>query len=99
MTMMRGTPVYFEPKWLSGVKTEKVDAYSTGIVILEIFNGWRHFEVSETEGDRIILNLFTKKAEEGQLVDIIDKHSENMQFYKEEVIKTMQIAACLLAAV
>ncbi|PHT56798.1 hypothetical protein CQW23_05284 [Capsicum baccatum] len=37
-----------------------------------------------------------KKAEEGQLVDLIDKHSEDMQFYKEKVINTMQIVVWCL---
>ncbi|KAJ8532195.1 hypothetical protein K7X08_012118 [Anisodus acutangulus] len=76
--------------------TEKVDVYSFGIVVLEILSGRRHFEASESEDEQVMLNLFRKKAEEGQLVDLIDKRSEDMQFYKEEVIKTMQIAAWCL---
>ncbi|KAF3678926.1 hypothetical protein FXO38_03007 [Capsicum annuum] len=96
MTMMRGTPGYLAPEWLSGVITEKVDTYNFGIVILEILSGRRHFEASETEEKRIMLNLFRKKAEEGKLVDLIDKQSEDMQFYKQEVIKTMQIVAWCL---
>ncbi|KAM3302021.1 hypothetical protein P3S67_016523 [Capsicum chacoense] len=43
-----------------------------------------------------MLNLFRKKAEEGQFVELIDKHNEDMQFYKEEVIHTMQIVVWCL---
>ncbi|KAK4342253.1 hypothetical protein RND71_038069 [Anisodus tanguticus] len=93
---MRGTPVYLVPEWLSGGITEKVDVYSFGIVVLEILSGRRHFEASESQDEQVMLNLFRKKAEEGQLVDLIDKHSEDMQFYTEEVIKTMQIASWCL---
>ncbi|KAF3636343.1 putative receptor-like protein kinase [Capsicum annuum] len=65
MTMMRDTPDYLAPEWLSGVITEKVDVYSFDIVILKILSGQRHFEASETEEERIMLNLFRKKAKEG----------------------------------
>ncbi|PHT35678.1 G-type lectin S-receptor-like serine/threonine-protein kinase SD2-5 [Capsicum baccatum] len=50
----------------------------------------------ETEEERIMLNLFRKKTEKEQLVGLIDKHSEDIQFYKEEVIKTMKIVAWCL---
>ncbi|PHU23279.1 hypothetical protein BC332_08386 [Capsicum chinense] len=65
MTIMRGTPGYLAPEWLSGVITEKVDVYSFGIVILEILRRRRYFEASETGEERIMLNLFRKKPEKG----------------------------------
>ncbi|KAF3654581.1 hypothetical protein FXO38_15070 [Capsicum annuum] len=93
MTMMRGTLGYLATEWISRIITKKVDVYSFGIVILEILSGRSHFKASETEEESIMSNLFRKKTEEGQLVDLIDNHSEDMKFYKEELIKTMQIAA------
>ncbi|PHT31650.1 G-type lectin S-receptor-like serine/threonine-protein kinase SD2-5 [Capsicum baccatum] len=65
MTMMRNTPDYSAPEWLNGVITKKVDVYSFDIVILKILSGQRHFEASETEEERIMLNLFRKKTKEG----------------------------------
>ncbi|PHT65336.1 hypothetical protein T459_29761 [Capsicum annuum] len=63
--MMRNTPDYLDLEWLSGVITEKVDVSSFGIVILKILSGRRHFEASETEEDRIMLNLFRKTQRKG----------------------------------
>ena len=40
VTMMRGTPGYLAPEWLTdGAITEKCDVYSYGIVLLEIVSG------------------------------------------------------------
>ena len=42
VTMMRGTPGYLAPEWLTeGAITEKCDVYSYGIVLLEIVSGRR----------------------------------------------------------
>ncbi|KAM3395752.1 hypothetical protein P3S68_004758 [Capsicum galapagoense] len=61
MTMMRGTPGYLAPEWLSRVITEKVDVYSIRIMILEILSGQRHFKASEIEEERIMLNYSGKR--------------------------------------
>ncbi|PHT76778.1 hypothetical protein T459_20300 [Capsicum annuum] len=61
MTMMRGTPGYLAPEWLSRVITEKVDVYSFRIMILEILGGRRHFKASEIEEERIMLNYSGKR--------------------------------------
>ncbi|THG12924.1 hypothetical protein TEA_014547 [Camellia sinensis var. sinensis] len=36
VTMMRGTPGYLAPEWLSSIITKKVDVYSFGVVVLEM---------------------------------------------------------------
>ncbi|XP_070006091.1 G-type lectin S-receptor-like serine/threonine-protein kinase SD2-5 [Nicotiana sylvestris] len=96
VTTMRGTPGYLAPEWLSAVITEKVDVYSFGVVVLEILCGRKNFEPSEPEEQRLLMSLLKRKAEEGRLMDLIDKRSEDMQLYKEEVVDTMQVAAWCL---
>ncbi|XP_028073352.1 G-type lectin S-receptor-like serine/threonine-protein kinase SD2-5 [Camellia sinensis] len=39
VTMMRGTPGYLAPEWLSSIITKKVDVYSFGVVVLEMLCG------------------------------------------------------------
>ncbi|KAK6259314.1 hypothetical protein SCA6_013788 [Theobroma cacao] len=48
------------------------------------------------EEEMHLLNLFRKKAEEGKLLDLVDKMSEDMQPNEAEVVKMMRIAAWCL---
>ncbi|KAK2990086.1 hypothetical protein RJ640_000858, partial [Escallonia rubra] len=96
MTTLRGTPGYMAPEWLSSVITEKVDVYSFGVVILEILCGRRNLDRSQPEEDMHLLSIFKRKAEEEQLLDMIDKCSEDMQAYAAEVVQMMSVAAWCL---
>ncbi|KAL3821392.1 hypothetical protein ACJIZ3_007297 [Penstemon smallii] len=96
VTVMRGTPGYLAPEWLSAVITEKVDVYSFGVVILEILCGRKNFEQSMLEEDRHLLSIFKRKAMEGQLLDLVDKCCEDMQSNGTRVVEMMQIAAWCL---
>ena len=96
ITVMRGTPGYLAPEWLSSVITEKVDVYSFGVVILEILCGRRNIDRSQKEEDMHLLSIFKRKAEEEQLADIIDQLSEDMQEHGEEVVEMMRVAAWCL---
>ena len=96
ITIMRGTPGYLAPEWLSLVITEKVDVYSFGVVVLEILCGRRNIDRSQPEEDMHLLSIFKRKAENEQLADIIDKDSEDMQEHGEEVVEMMRVAAWCL---
>ncbi|XVE83575.1 hypothetical protein DITRI_Ditri16bG0098000 [Diplodiscus trichospermus] len=98
LTTMRGTPGYMAPEWSSATITEKVDVYSFGIVVWEILCGRRNVDRSQPEEEMHLLRLFTKKAEDGKLLELVDKFSEDMQSNGTEVVKMMRIAAWCLQA-
>ena len=96
VTNMRGTPGYMAPEWLSSVITEKVDVYSFGVVLMEILCGRRNLDRSQPEEEMHLLELFRKNIEEDRLLDLVDKHSEDMQLHGAEVVNMMRVAAWCL---
>ncbi|XP_006348912.2 G-type lectin S-receptor-like serine/threonine-protein kinase SD2-5 [Solanum tuberosum] len=96
VTTMRGTPGYLAPEWLHEVITEKVDVYSFGVVILEIICGRKNLDRHQDEDDMHLLSLFMRKAEERQLLEMVDKNSEDMQLHRKEAVEMMKIAAWCL---
>ncbi|CAM0943209.1 unnamed protein product [Alopecurus aequalis] len=96
VTMMRGTPGYMAPEWLTSRITEKVDVYSFGVVIMEILSGRKIIDNSQPEENVQLINLLREKAKNHQLIDLIDKHSDDMVSHQEEVIQMMKLAICCL---
>ncbi|XP_075669025.1 G-type lectin S-receptor-like serine/threonine-protein kinase SD2-5 [Castanea sativa] len=96
VTIMRGTPGYLAPEWLSLVITEKVDVYSFGVVLLEMLCGRRHFDRSQPEEAMHLQGLFMEKLQKKQLLDLVDKYCEDMQLHGAEVVDMMRVAAWCL---
>ncbi|XP_010242119.1 PREDICTED: G-type lectin S-receptor-like serine/threonine-protein kinase SD2-5 [Nelumbo nucifera] len=96
VTTMRGTPGYLAPEWLSSMITEKVDVYSFGVVVMEIVCGRKNLDRSQSEDSMHLISLIQRKAEEGQLFEMIDRYNEDMQLHGEEAMEMMRIAAWCL---
>ncbi|XP_048133407.1 G-type lectin S-receptor-like serine/threonine-protein kinase At5g24080 [Rhodamnia argentea] len=96
VTTMRGTPGYLAPEWLHTAITEKVDIYSFGVVILEIVCGRKVFDESQDQEDMYLLGVLKRKVEEGRILDMIDKNSEDMQLNGPHVVDMMRLAAWCL---
>ncbi|XP_065878327.1 G-type lectin S-receptor-like serine/threonine-protein kinase SD2-5 [Euphorbia lathyris] len=92
VTTMRGTPGYMAPELFSSVITEKADVYSFGIVVMEIVCARKNLDRNQPEGSMHLLPIFMKKAEEEQLIDMVDKNSENMQLQQLQVVEMMKLA-------
>ncbi|MBA0779182.1 hypothetical protein Gotri_003456, partial [Gossypium trilobum] len=89
LTTMRGTPGYMAPEWLTSTITEKVDVYSFGIVVLEILCGRRNIDRSQQEEDRHLLELFRRKQEEGQLLDLVVAWCLQTEYVKRPSMSTV----------
>ncbi|GKE00082.1 G-type lectin S-receptor-like serine/threonine-protein kinase SD2-5, partial [Tanacetum coccineum] len=96
MTTMRGTPGYLAPEWLGSIITEKVDVYSFGIVLLEILCGRKNFDRSQPEEKSHLLTVFQSCWEQGTLLDMVDRYSEEMQAQGIEVVEMMKLASWCL---
>ncbi|XP_057506493.1 G-type lectin S-receptor-like serine/threonine-protein kinase SD2-5 isoform X2 [Actinidia eriantha] len=95
VTTMKGTPGYMAPEWLSSIITEKVDVYSFGVMVLEIICGRKNLDRSQPEEDMHLLALFRRRAEEDQLLNMVDK-SEDMQLHRAEIVEILLLAAWCL---
>ncbi|XP_076921915.1 G-type lectin S-receptor-like serine/threonine-protein kinase SD2-5 [Bidens hawaiensis] len=97
MTTIKGTPGYIAPEWRTSIITEKLDAYSFGIVQLEILCGRKIFDRYQLEESWYLLPVFQECWEQqGTLLDMVDRHSEDMQVRNTEVVDMMNVAAWCL---
>ncbi|XP_012703125.1 G-type lectin S-receptor-like serine/threonine-protein kinase LECRK4 [Setaria italica] len=91
VTVMRGTPGYMAPEWLTSQITEKVDIYSFGVVVMEVICGRKNIDNSEPEESIYLINLLREKAQKNLLIDMIDKQCDDMVLHKDEVIQMMRL--------
>ncbi|KAM0047221.1 putative protein kinase RLK-Pelle-SD-2b family [Helianthus debilis subsp. tardiflorus] len=96
MTTIKGTPGYIAPEWRSSIITEKLDVYSFGIVLLEIVCGRKVFDRSQPEESWHLLFVFQKGWEQGTLLDMVDKHTEEIYVHNTEAVEMMKLAAWCL---
>ncbi|EXB92375.1 G-type lectin S-receptor-like serine/threonine-protein kinase SD2-5 [Morus notabilis] len=96
LTTLRGTPGYLAPEWKELRVTVKVDVYSFGIVLLEIVCKRRNVESSRSDSSFHLLKLLQKKAEDDQLIDIVEDLDEDMENNREEVERMIRIGAWCL---
>ena len=86
ITRMRGTPGYLAPEWLTSQITEKADVYSFGVVVMETISGRKNLDTSRSEVSIHLITLLEEKVKNGQLADLIDRHSSDMKVHKQELI-------------
>jgi serine/threonine protein kinase len=92
VTRMRGTPGYLAPEWLTSQITEKADIYSFGVVVMEVISGRKNIDTSRSEESIHLITLLEEKVKYDNLVDLIDKSSNDMQAYEQDVIQMMKLA-------
>ncbi|WMV39408.1 hypothetical protein MTR67_032793 [Solanum verrucosum] len=89
--------MYLIPEWLRLVITEKVHVYAFKIVLLEVLCGRKNLDWSHVdEDDDLLLGFIRRKAEQEQLMDMVDKNNEGMQLHREAVTEMMSLAAWCL---
>ncbi|KAF8671014.1 hypothetical protein HU200_050293 [Digitaria exilis] len=92
VTRMRGTPGYLAPEWLTSQITEKADIYSFGVMVMEIISGRKNLDTSRSEESVHRITLLEKKVKNGQLVDLIDEHNNDMQVHQQDAVQMMKLA-------
>ncbi|XP_057826774.2 G-type lectin S-receptor-like serine/threonine-protein kinase SD2-5 [Cryptomeria japonica] len=88
ITMLRGTPGYIAPEWLSSHVTEKADTYSFGVTLIEIVSGKRNMQLTKPDYD--LISLLQDKAEQRELADLVDPDFRGEEM--EEALKMIELA-------
>jgi hypothetical protein len=63
---------------------------------MEMISGRKNIDSSQPEEDVHLINMLREKEQTNQLIDLIDKHSDDMLSRQEEVIQMMKLAVWCL---
>lgn len=61
-------------------------------MVMEIISGRKNLDTSRSEESTHLITLLEERVKNGQLSDLIDKHNNDMQVHKQEVIPVMKLA-------
>ncbi|KAF3678607.1 hypothetical protein FXO37_04304 [Capsicum annuum] len=77
------------------VITEKVDVYAFGIVLLKILCGRKNLDWYQADEEDVhLLSIFRRKAEQEQLMNMVDRN-KGMQLHRKVVTKMM--SCCIVS--
>ncbi|XP_074320073.1 wall-associated receptor kinase 2-like [Silene latifolia] len=92
-TMVLGTWGYLDPEYMQTSElTEKSDAYSFGVVLVELLTRKKALSYQRPEVERCLAMHFLLKMKEDRLFDIIDKNIANSQGDIEQIKKVANLA-------
>ncbi|KAH7421953.1 hypothetical protein KP509_13G083200 [Ceratopteris richardii] len=86
-TVVRGTPGYIAPEWVShSIVSKKCDVYSFGMVLLELVSGRRNSEVDLVDREKYYFpNWAAKQAIRGRFADLIDERLMKSTIIDEKI--------------
>ncbi|KAL9320200.1 hypothetical protein ACSQ67_012039 [Phaseolus vulgaris] len=98
-TRFAGTLGYTAPEYaIHGQLSEKADAYSFGVVVLEIVSGQKNTGLREDANGEFLLQRAWKLYEEDMHLRLVDKTLDPEEYEVEEVKKVIEIALLCIQA-
>lgn len=91
-----GTIGYIDPSYTTPNKlSTKIDAFSYGVVLLELVSGRKAIELSKSPAS--IVEWALPLIEEGRVMEICDKRIHSSLYTRRAVTKLLGVAACCLS--
>ncbi|KAF8007149.1 LOW QUALITY PROTEIN: hypothetical protein BT93_K1217 [Corymbia citriodora subsp. variegata] len=98
-TLVRGTFGYLDPEYFrTGHFTDKSDAYSFGVVLVELLTGEMPISLLREEEERSLANYFVISMELNHLFDIVDAQVME-EGKKEEIVAVANLARRCLSSI